>query len=115
MRCCWTSPRALRDTRDRITNLKAVESDLLAQIRDSIGQRAGTITTHVGAPVFEVTYTRRFSPVEAERVIATLPEPVREACYETVLSPAKVKAVLAPSVYELCQAQTANPTIKPKV
>lgn len=91
--------------------LKQAESDVLAKIRDLIGAEARGVIEDDGHPVIEVSYGKRFNADVALNLLAGNPE-LLASVQETTISAKLAKAVLAPAVYELCQAESASPTIK---
>lgn len=105
--------RELSAVQANIADLRTAEATLKTQIADAIAGEVGLIKAG-DVPVFDVSYSRKFSPAEAAKVLASNPD-LLAACSETVISSKKAKAVLPPAVYELCQVASDAPTIKPKV
>jgi hypothetical protein len=108
----------LRAIQAQRAQLAEAESDLMAHVRDLVGDNVGDIKAH-GKTVFVVTYPRRFDPALAEDLLATNPA-LLASITETpepkpVISTKLAKAILPPAIYELCQKRSDDPSIKPKV
>jgi hypothetical protein len=97
----------------QIKALTEAEKSVKTHIADLLAGQVGDIIAE-GRTVFTVAYSRRFDPELAHRILIGTPD-LLAACSTTVVDASKAKAVLPPAVYELCQAQSEKPTIKPKV
>lgn len=104
-----TDPDQLDHDVKRYLELDALRADLTIEM-DAIKARlreGGTQVAPCGVKV-TVSENRRFN---AERALIVIPEVLLPLCQDTVVSSAKAKAALPPTIYADCMVEVGDPRV----